>query len=139
MKSAHRIDQNSKTKILKISIIKTPLCPSAKQSRILIKDKQLTSIKRNQNLTNTKDYKSQLVFCTIHISTQWDYNNNPLKKKCHVMLESLVVRNMTECDYAVFLSKISPKQDFNVNRAYFFYFMAWISWKLQIHDFKREL
>ena len=28
---------------------------------------------------------------------------------------------------AVFLSKISPKRDFNVNHAYFFYFVTWIS------------
>ena len=35
------------------------------------------------------------------------------------MLVSFVVWNLTKYDYAVFLSKISPKQDFNVNRAYF--------------------
>ena len=36
---------------------------------------------------------------------------------------------------AVFLSKISPKQDFNRNRAYFFYFVTWISliiWSLLV-------
>ena len=67
-----------------------------------------------------------IVFASSWPCLQSNERINP-EKKCHVIVVSFVVWNLPEYDYAVFLSKISPKQDFNVNRAYFFYFMTWIS------------
>ena len=36
-------------------------------------------------------------------------------------------KNYIKIIIAVFLAKISTKRDFNVNHAYFFYFVTWIS------------
>ena len=75
-----------------------------------------------------------IVFASSWPCLQSNERINP-EKKCHVIVVSFVVWNLPEYDYAVFLSKISPKQDFNVNRAYFFNFMNWISciiWSLLV-------